>query len=178
MGARQGTPARGSASVGRYGSWVSSTACAAPRRSVAKVDRGGALHGGWQQIATSAMGPGLSRPIVNFTPLRLGHVPGPVQEAVAIGLARGRVLLEGVERLALIGPDLLAVVTDHDGHVGGRLGIVGGCERRPVLGAGPVAGRLATDVLVEGIKGHTLGIDKGLALWRVGCLQHLRRRRG
>src|SRR5437667_10419700 len=51
------------------------------------------------------------------------------------------------------------------------------CERRPVLGAGAVAGRLATGVLVEGTKGHALGIDKVLALWRVGRLQRPRRRR-
>src|SRR6476620_6131464 len=116
MGPRQGTPARGRLSWslrerGKFNqrtrldhdSYMPRTRCSA----YSAVHRGA--------------GTGCSR--TASLHLRLGHVPGPVQKTVAIGLARGRVLLEGVERFPLIGPHLLAVVPDHDGHVGGRLGI-------------------------------------------------------
>src|SRR6476660_2490872 len=139
--------------VRRYGSGVSSMAGAPARRGVSKVETSPAA---WREAASATFATGRvcrGRPWI-FRPSRLCQVPGPVQEAVAFDLARGRIVLEGVERLALIGPHLLAVVPDHDGHIGGRLGVVGGCERRPVLGAGAVAHRFAPGVLVESIKGH------------------------
>src|SRR5580698_5670872 len=96
--------------------------------------------------------------------LWLGHVPSAVQEAVTIDVARRGVLLEGVERLALVRPHLLAVVASQDGHVARRLGVVAGEQGWPIVGAGAVAHRLAACVLVERIEGHALGIDEDFTL--------------
>src|SRR5712692_7755871 len=54
-GRASAAPARGPPRVGRYGSGVSSTACAAPRRSVAKAERGGPPHGRVAANANLAM---------------------------------------------------------------------------------------------------------------------------
>src|SRR6185437_7428094 len=91
--------------------------------------------------------------------LLLGDVPGAVQEAVAGLVARLGVLDEGVDRLAVQGPLLEAVVARDDGPGAHRLGAVGSKGGRPILGALAVARRLAGGVLVEGVEGHALGGD-------------------
>src|SRR5258708_26342695 len=97
-GRASGDPGKGAASVGRYRSGVSSTR---ELGSIATVTRPGRGAAPLRQVHRGA-GTGRSR--IASLQLRLGHMPGPVQEAVAVGLARRRVLLEGVERLALIAP--------------------------------------------------------------------------
>src|SRR6478672_9717694 len=93
-------------SLGEQGKF---TACAAPRRAVSEV-RGAPPRGLEAACASSPSGRNSSQLDENPTRSRLGHMPGTVQEAIAVGIAGGRVFLEGVERLALVGPHLLAVV--------------------------------------------------------------------
>src|SRR4029077_11792149 len=100
----------------------------------------------------------------------LRPMPCAVEKTVAVGLAWGGILFESVEWFALICPHLLAVVACDDRHVGGRLGIVGGQQRRPGLCAGAVAHRFAAGILVEGIERHSLAVDERLAFRRIGRL--------
>src|ERR1700761_5060129 len=90
--------------------------------------------------------------------LRLREMPGAVQKAVAVDVAGLGVLGEGVERLALVGPLLGAVITGDDGVA--AIGLVAGLglEHRPVGGAWSVAGGLAFGILVESIEAHAFRI--------------------
>src|SRR6266702_8378609 len=91
-------------------------------------------------------------------------MPGAVEKTVAGDVAGLRVLGEGVERLALVGPLLRAVVARDDGVTVAR-GIAGlGLQPRPVCRTRSVAGRLAVHILVEGIERHALSVSEHVAL--------------
>ena len=83
---------------------------------------------------------------------------------VAVGVARLLVVFPEIERLALVGPLLAAVVARDDGPVTGILGIAGNHQRRPIDGALAAAGRLVgRGVAVERIESHPFGIDQHLS---------------
>src|SRR3954471_14128008 len=85
------------------------------------------------------------------------QMPGAVQKAIASDVAGLGVLGEGVERLALVGPLLRAVVARDDGvAVGGGIARLG-LQHRPVGRARTIAGRLAVRILVESVERHALG---------------------
>src|SRR5271170_3790375 len=99
--------------------------------------------------------------------LRRSDVPDIV-DAVAVRIAGIAVLVEGVERLALVGPLLAAVVARDDAPVARRCGV--GEEWRPVGGADAVAAGFAGRVAVESVKRHAGAIDQRFALGRVADL--------
>src|SRR5271170_7109068 len=101
--------------------------------------------------------------------LRRGDVPDIV-DAVAVRIAGIAVLVEGVKRLALVGPLLAAVVARDDAPVARRRGVGGGEEWRPVGGADAVAAGFSGRVAVESVKRHAGAIDQRFALGRVGDL--------
>src|SRR5690606_30880603 len=92
----------------------------------------------------------------------LGGVPGVVEKAVARFVAGLGVLAPVVERTALVGPLLAAVVAgDHAPVAGG--GVFRGCHQRwPVGGAAAVAYALAgpLGVFVEDVERHLVGADQ------------------
>src|ERR1700681_723189 len=87
---------------------------------------------------------------------------------VPVEVARLLVVLPEIDRLALVGPLLAAVVTGDHGPAARSLGFGGGHERRPVGCALCVAARLAGWVGVPRVERHALGIDQHLALRGVG----------
>src|SRR5580693_1911368 len=97
-------------------------------------------------------------------------------DAVAGYVARLGVLGKLIERLALVGPLLAAVVAGDDGPISRCLGIGAGQERRPVGGALAVAVRFAGGIAVERVERQALGVDQGLALGRIGALRRRRLR--
>src|SRR3546814_13377559 len=122
---------------------------------LAEAEQHALCVGGWRAAITPP--PATLRPN-----LRLGDVPGVVQEAIAGGIARLLVLDPGVKRLALVGPLLAAVVAADHAPVARALGAGRNRQRRPVLRAGAVADRLARHgVLLEGVEGHEIGRASG-----------------
>ena len=87
-----------------------------------------------------------------------------VSAIIAFDVARFLVVLPEVERLALVGPLLGAVVAGDDGLV--VVGLVAGfgLQRRPVGGTRAVAGGFAAGILVECIQRHALGVSERQAL--------------
>src|SRR4051812_24730162 len=85
--------------------------------------------------------------------LRLGDVPDVVH-AVARDVAGLGVLGPGIDRLALVGPLLGAVIPRHHRPVAGRFGISSRRERGPVGRTLAAAVRLSGCVFVEHVKGH------------------------
>src|SRR5947209_1782113 len=96
------------------------------------------------------------------------QMPGTVEKTVARDVAGLGVLGEGVQRLALEGPLLGAVIAGDDGIAvaGGVAGL--GLQRRPVRRTRTVAGRFAVHVLVESIARHALGVGEDVALVGLG----------
>src|SRR5271170_5566171 len=93
-----------------------------------------------------------------------GDMPDVVA-AIAEDVAGLLVVLPEIQRLALVGPLLAAVVTDDHRPGAGGLGIRRSHQRRPVGRALGVAGRLAgRGVAVEDVERYALGVDHGLAL--------------
>src|SRR5215468_3693693 len=90
---------------------------------------------------------------------------------VAEDVAGVLVILPVVERLALVGPLLGAVVTRDDRPVAHILGLTGNHERRPIGGAIAVAARFAVRrIAIPGVERHAFGIDQYLAFRRFGDL--------
>src|SRR4051794_3962987 len=80
----------------------------------------------------------------------------------------------GIDRLALLGPLVGAVIPRHHRPVAGRFGISSRRERGPVGRTLAAAVRLSGCVFVEHVKGHAFRIHERLALRRVGNLGRLR----
>src|SRR4051812_24159925 len=94
-------------------------------------------------------------------------MPGTV-DAVSGRIAGLGVLHPAVERLAFVGPLLLAVLPGYYRISGGRR--AGGIrrQRRPIFGAFAGAGRFPGAVLVEGVKRHAFRVGKRWSLCRLG----------
>jgi len=101
--------------------------------------------------------------------LRLGDVPDII-DAVARHVAQLGVFGPGVERLALVGPLLRAVIARHDRPIARCRGAGRSREGRPVGGALAVASGFAGRVLVEDVKRHALLVHERLAFGCIGDL--------
>ncbi len=102
-------------------------------------------------------------------------------DAVAGDVAGLGVLVERIERLAFIGPLLVAVVARDYRPIAGWLGVGRSHQRRPIDGALAVAGRFAGGaIVVEDVERHALAVDQRFALGGIGrgCRRGLRQRRG
>ncbi len=101
-----------------------------------------------------------------------------VVAVVARGVARLLVVLPEVERLALVGPLLAAVIAGDHGPRPGGLGVGRGHQRRPVGGAIAVAARLTGGgIAIVNVERHALGIDQRLALCGIAEFGGLLRQR-
>src|SRR5580704_14892361 len=102
----------------------------------------------------------------------LFHDMPDVVAVVARDIARLLVVLPVIERLALMGPLLGAVVAIDDSIVTDGLGLRRREERRPIGGALPIAARLAgCRIAVPSVERHAfLCIDQHLAQLGVGDL--------
>src|SRR4051794_34152869 len=101
--------------------------------------------------------------------LRPGYVPGPAIRAVAINVAGSLVVYKGVHGLALVSPHFLAVIA-RDRSPAPLAHRVGARQYwRPISRAIVVTHRLARGVLVERVKGHSLGVYEHFALARIAC---------
>src|SRR5215813_232890 len=87
-----------------------------------------------------------------------------VVDTVAGHVTRLFVFLPEIERLALVGPLLLAIAARDERPVACGLGIGGREKRRPEVSALPGAGRLAGRIAIVGVERHALVIDPDLAL--------------
>src|SRR5690242_12261510 len=87
--------------------------------------------------------------------------------AVAGCVAGFLVLGEGIERSALVGPLLAAIVAVDEGKAVARLRIGVGDQRQRSVGALAVASRFALAVAIEDVKRHTVGSDERLAVGRL-----------